>query len=225
MTFLQLCKRLRMEAGIPGTGPITAIDQSGEIGRIVDWVSSAYEDIQNLRATWKFLRTSFTFSTMAAKQNYTLTDVSLTDLAVWKTSRDDDLTIYSSVSDEQYLIYCPWDVFKGTYLFGTNRTTTGRPTIATIKPDNSMSLWPIPNTVFTVIGEYYKKAQTMAVDSDEPLIPSQFHIIIVWKALMYYGAYSGSPDLYTHGEREYKHVLRKLEKNQLPAITWGTSLV
>lgn len=224
MNFLQLCQRLRAEAGIAGSGPATTISQIGELGRIVEWVLSADEDIQNTYANWKFLQTSFTFPTIDTTQSYAPGDVSLSDLAIWKYDRADDLTIYSSITDEQHLIYIPWDDFQGAYMFGATRTQTGRPTIVTIKPDNSMYLWTIPDDVYTVTGEYFKKAQAMTVDASEPIIPSQFHMIIVWRGLMMYGAFSGAPDLYAHGQAEYRNLLRKLEKSQLPEIGFGDPL-
>lgn len=221
MTNIELCQRLRQEAGIAGSGPSTVVSQSGELERVVSWINSAYEDIQNIRATWRFLQESFTFSTIDGTQNYTPSDVSLSDLSAWKT---DCFTLYSSESDEQDLTYLLWKNFKRTYIFGANRSVSTRPTMFTVKPDNSVSLWAIPDAVYTVTGEYYKKAQSMSANDDEPLIPSQFHMIIVWKALMLYGAYSGASDVYTHGEREYKNYLRKLEADQLPKITFGEPL-
>jgi len=224
MNFLEIAQRLRLEAGIAGTGPITVVSQTGELGRIVEWVLSAYETIQNAYANWKFLQTSFSFSTTSGIQGYAPADISLSDLASWKTDGDYSMTLYSSAADEQYLIFVPWDIFQGAYMFGNTRTTSGRPTITTIKPDNSLYLWAIPDAVYTVTGEYFKKAQTMTVDDDIPIIPSQFHMAIVWKGLMLFSAYSGAPDLYAHSLNEYRNLLRKLEKNQLPRLEYGEPL-
>ena len=224
MTFLEMAQRLRQEAGIAGTGPSTVLAQTGEAGRVVDWILEANDDIQNIRATWKFLQESFSKSTVDGTQNYTLSDLSLTDLGSWKLGEDTDMTIYSSAADETFLLYVPWDEFRALYLFGANRSSSGRPTVVTVKPDNSISFWPIPDAVYTFTGEYFKKAQTMTADDDESLIPSQFHMIVVWRGLMFYGAYSGAADAYTHGNNEYKSLLKKLEKSQLPKIGWGEPL-
>jgi len=222
MTFLQLCQRLRAEAGISGSGPSTVIGQTGELGRIVSWILSAYEEIQNLHSTWRFLQTDFSFSTTDTVQNYTKSDLSLTDLGSWKT---DDVRIYSAVTDETYLTYFPWNKFKELYLYGSQRTQTERPTIFSIKYDDSISLWAIPDDTYTVNGEYFKTAQTMTVDADEPLIPSAYQLAIVWKGLMLYGAYNSVPDAYSHGQNEFRGILRKLEFSQLDRMTWGDPLV
>lgn len=225
MTFLEICQRLRLEAGISGSGPITVINQVGELEKVVKWVLAAYESVQNEYATWKFLQTSFSFPTIIGTQAYTPASVSLDELATWKFDREDDLTIYSSVSDEQYLTYVPWDDFQGAYMFGSARTESERPSVVTIKPDNSMLLWPIPNEIYTVTGEHFKKAQVMTENIDTPIIPSQHHMIIVWRALMYYGAFAAATEKYTHGQNEYQKILRKMENTLLPDLLYGEPLV
>lgn len=224
MNFLALAQRLRLESNISGAGPSSVAGQTGELEKVVNWVSNAYEDIQSMYATWNFLRTSFSFSTIAGTQNYTLEAVSLSDLAIWKAIAEDDLTIYSSTSDEQYLSPVSWDEFRAIYMFGTNRTLTGRPTVVTVKPDNSMSFWPIPDAIYTVTGEYFKKAQTLSANTDVPVIPSQFHMAIVWRGLMFYGADYAAIEKYDHGQNEFRSMMRKLEFNQLPRLSYGEPL-
>lgn len=221
MNFLSLCQRLRQEAGLSGSGPASVIGQTGEMKRVVDWVASAYEDIQNLHATWRFLRDSFSFSTIASTQDYTPTAVSLTDFAAWVKN---DIRIYSSIEDEYPMEYVPWGIFREAYYFGTHRTTTGRPTVVTVRPNNSLTLWQIPDAVYTVNGEYYKSVQSMSANADAPVIPARFQMIVVWKALVHYGAYTGADEKYAHGNAEYKKLLSMLEFDQLEDMTFGEPL-
>lgn len=224
-TFLELCSDLRREAGISGAGPTTVVSQTGEMGRVVEWVKKAYRDLQNLHANWDFLKTEFSFSTIASTANYTKTAAGLTELGSWKV---DEFTCYltaTGVADEQPLEYVPWDDFKAGYTLGTLSTQTNRPQVVTVKPDQSLTFWPIPNDVYTIKGEYYKRAQAMTVNSDEPLIPLAFQDVIVWRALMFYGAYTGADEKYSHGQNEFKRLLAKLEENQLPAMMLGEPLV
>lgn len=223
-TKLDLCMDLRREAGISGSGPTTTISQVGEMGRVVEWIDTAHESIQNLFASWRFLQTEFTFSTVASTANYTKIVVGLTELGSWKTDTFRCYLTSLGVSDEQEVYYVPWDQFRYEYGRGTQSTMTGRPSIVTIKPDLSLTFWPIPSAVYTVDGEYFKRAQVMGADISEPLIPQQFQAIIVWRALMYYGAYAGADEKYAHGQNEYKALLTKLVKNQLPRISYGAPL-
>lgn len=221
MNFLELCQRLRQEAGLSGTGPASVLSQTGEMKRVVDWVSSAYEDIQNLHSNWKFLRTDFSFSTIASTQDYLPTAVSLTDFGSWIK---EDIRIYSSAEDEDQLDYYPWDVFRKAFFYGSNRTQTGRPTVVTVKPNSALALWQLPDAVYTVNGEYYKTAQTMSTNASTPLIPTRFQMILVWKGLMHYGAYAGADEKYAHGSTEYKKLLAALEYDQLEDFTYGEPL-
>jgi len=219
MNRLTLCQRLRTEAGISGTG---ATPQ-----KINDWVDSAYEEIQGMYATWKFLQEPFSFDTTASTQDYTPTDAGLSDLATWRMDRPNSMTAYlkTDSTNEQYLIYVPWDLFRENYLIGACRTSTGRPTIVTIRPNNTLTFWPIPNDVYSINGEYFKVPDVMSKDDSIPIFPTRFHMIIVWRALMFCGANIGASDLYAHGNTEFNLLLRKLQKDQLPQITMGRPLV
>jgi hypothetical protein len=219
--FLSLCQRLRQEAGLSGTGPASVLNQTGEMKRIVDWVAAGYEDIQEEHATWRFLRTDFSFPTIASVQDYTPAAVGLDDLASWIKK---DIRIYSAVNDESQLDYMPWEIFRQTYFYGSNRTVTGRPSVVTIRPNNTLSLWQIPDAVFTVNGEYYKVPDIMTVNASVPVIPAHRHMVIVWKGLMHYGAYAGADEKYAHGEKEYKRMKAMLEYSELEDFTYGEPL-
>ena len=219
MTYLELCKKLRSEAGIAGTGPLSVTGQIGELGRIVSWIDNAYEEIQNLREDWFFLRNDFTFNCTATVSAYPTTTVS--NLANWKA---DSFRCYlTTANDEQWLRYIPWEQFRDLRLFGTNRTTTGKPIEFTIKPDKSLVLWPIPDATYTVNGEYYRTADVMSADADTPLF-TRYPLIIVYNALMKYAAYVSDPALYAHGQSEYGKLLDKLTRNEKANITLGRPL-
>ena len=220
MTRLELVKRLCREAGI-GSSPLTTIGQSGENLRSVEWIDAAYEEIQNLHWNWDFLRTDFSVSASIAVP----APVSPTDLGTWKVDSFRCYLTATGTDDEQPMIYLPWDVFRDTCLLGTGRTQTGRPYMFSVKPDGDLSISPpIPDDTYTIVGEYFKEAQTLSADTSEPLF-SQNQMAIVWKALIYYAAYSSEPDKAVMGESQYKKLIRKLELSQLPGYGWGPSLV
>jgi len=223
MNFLQLAQRLHSEAGVQGSTHTTVVGQTGMLLKLVNWISTANDDIQNLHPRgWKFLQKAFSFVTVATQQNYTPLEAGITYMGDWKT---DDVRAYSAAADESELVYVPWDMFRLAYKMGTNRTQAGRPSVFSIMFDMSMELWPIPDAVYTVNGEHWMSANTMVVaDASAPLIPSQYHMIIVWRALMLYAAKQGADEVYAHGNNEYNKILRRLEANQLPRITYGRPL-
>ena len=219
MNFLELCQRLRTESGKSGTGAVSE--------KLQDWIKSAYQDIQSMYANWRFLQSSFSFDTTASKQNYTPTDVGLSDFASWQLNRPNSMTIYpkTNSSNEMYLNYIPWDIYRENYLIGACRTSTGIPWLITTQPDKSLTLWPIPDDVYTVNGEYFKVPDVMSADTDVPIFPVRFHMAIVWRALIFYGANEGAIDLYSHGQNEFNSILRELQKDQLPRLYRGMPLV
>lgn len=224
MNHLQLCQRLRQEARISGTGPTTTVSQSGEYLKIVDWIAAAYEDIQNQHETWRFLQQPFSFTTTIGTRDYTPAEAGITDLRRWKHSSYGDIRCYLTAGDEQRLYYLPWDQFRDIYLIGTNRTQSGRPGHFSIEPDDTINFDYLPDQEYTIVGEYYQKPDVLSGDSDEPLFPSNFHLAIVYRALMFFGADYAAQEKYTHGQNEYRKILRKMEQTQLPLMRWGAPL-
>lgn len=225
MTFLELVQRFREEAGISGTGPTTVIGQAGQMKMCVNWILRAYQDIQNLHARqWNFLRQEFSFNTIYNTQNYTPAAVTLPELSTWV---DDSFRFYltsTGYQSEQWLYYTPWRAFREDYMFGAIRTQIGVPMYFTIKPDKSLSLWQIPDAIYTIVGEYYMRAQTMTANADEPIIPEEYQMIIVYRAMMMYAAKVAAPEIYANGKNEYDKLLSELETNELPEIEMAGAL-
>lgn len=224
MNFLQLCSGLRQEGGMTGTGPTSVVGQSGEMLRVVSWVTSAYEYVQNLHPNWHFLRADVSFPTVSGTASYDSTATNCPEVGSYKLDSFKAALTSVGVADEQEMEYYPWDQFRAVYLRGSSSTLTGRPRLFSVKPDQSLVLWPKPDAIYTVTGEYFKRAQEMTADADIPIIPQQFQKIILWKALMLYGAYAGANDAYSHGNNEYRATLSKLVLNQLPKVGFGAPL-
>ncbi len=224
MTKLELCQRLRQEAGISGTGPAATTGQTGEMLRVVTWVDDAYRDVQNLHQMWEFLRSDFSFPTVASTQTYTRAAANLADLKRWKL---DSMRVYltsTGVTDEQRIDFVPWADFRDVYLYAANRSNTGRPVKFTVKPDKSLMFWPTPDAIYTVVGEYWKLADVLADNSDEPLFDEDFHMVIVWHAIRYYGAFEAAPEKFSFGMSEYERLMSQLCTDQLPQMSMGCSL-
>lgn len=217
-TFLELAKDLRREGAGVGSGPTTVVSQTGEYGRIVQWINAAYRAIQRIHTNWEFLRNDFSFATVAATANYTKATASVTELGNWKADTFRCYLTATGITDQQDMTYIPWEQFRDCYTLGSLSTQTGRPMFFTIKANKSVTFWPIPDAAYTVTGEYYKRPQSMdeTNDSDEPLIPSEYDEVIVWRALMMWGTDQAAPEKYAKGKDEYSRALAALELNQLP---------
>lgn len=215
LSFLGLCQRLRQDCvGVSGTGPSSVTGQTGDMKRIVDWVSAAYEDIQNLHHDWDFLRGEVSFTTTASKQEYTPAECGITDFAEWN---DDTFRCYPTATGaggEQHLTQDSWPAFRDRWMFGTARTQEGQPNNIARKPNGSLVLWQIPDGQYTVNGEYWKTPDVMATDAAVPIFPARFHLIIVYRALVAYAGHSASPETYTTAGLEYTRMLHMLKRDQ-----------
>lgn len=223
MNFIQLCKRLVQESPITGNGPASVVGQTGEMQQVVNWINTAYVDIQSLHNTWRFLREDFQFPTVIGKQEYSAADAGLNNLQTW-APKNNDTRVYETISDEQYLVYMEWETFRPSYLYGSFRTQKSKPTIVSVKPNNSLMLWSLPDKVYTIDGEYHIQPVEMVENTDTPLFPVSYHMAIVWSALMMYCAYESIPDLYSQAESKYRKIVRKLEIEQLPNMGYGAPL-
>ena len=92
------------------------------------------------------------------------------------------------------------------------------------KAREAVRKWARENDIYTVNGEYYKTAQTMTANADTPLIPERFHMAIVWRALMLYGAWAAANEKYAHGQNEFQKLMFQLEYDQREDMTFGEPL-
>lgn len=231
MNFLELAKAVRSECGISGSGPSSVLNQTGEMGRIVEWTSSAWEDIQMLRDDWWFRRKSFApFTTVALQQAYPqgsiVPDVGgQPEFGSWMTKT---LRIYrtsAGVADEQRLEYWDdYDDFRDTYMYGVRSPT--RPSGFAIRPnDQALLLGEVPDALgYTIYGDYIQAARRLSQNGDVPSIPREFHMLIVYRAMMKYADYEEAAAVLTRAKAKYDEMLRALVKRQTGGSKFGAPL-
>ncbi|CAB4145629.1 hypothetical protein UFOVP474_24 [uncultured Caudovirales phage] len=224
MNLLQLVNQARVECGVSGPALTTAVGQTGESGRMVAWVVQAWTDIQTSKEDWLFMRESFDFNTTANVWEYSPTDAGLTDFGNWK--RDSfrcasDLTLFR---DEQLLNYMEWTTFRNLYRYANMRNTTARPVVVSIMPNKDLAFGSTPDGVYVIDGEYYTQPVTLAADADTPLLPTRFHMAIVYRSMMYYAGYEAAPEVMARGDFEYRRLYSRMEIDQLPTLISGPPL-
>ena len=62
-----------------------------------------------------------------------------------------------------------------------------------------MTFGPIPDQIYFINGEYFKKLTEFSADTDTPRIPERFHMLIVYKIMMYYGGFESAPEVFSRG--------------------------
>ena len=228
MNYLQLVRQLRQECGVSGNPPATVAGQVGEIKRLVDWINTAWLEIQGMSDDWGFMREDFSFEIGPGVGDYSVdgapgVGAGITDLRYWHrdTFRVFDTTI--GTDDEQFLVEWDYMVFRNTYRFQAQ--VPGRPVVFAVNPKGKALMFgPEPERGYTVVGEYQRIPRPLTDDTDTPDMPSHLHMMIVYKAMQYYGYYEAASEVLTRGQTMFKTLESQLDREQLPRITLGAPL-
>jgi len=200
-SFLVLAQDLHREVGAAGVQPAAVTGQAGEALRLVNWIISADNYVQDLWTDWKFLwAQSGNLATTAASN--TVTNPSSLNFWDFETFRIDNepievveyYTIRSQVLD----------------------TTQAQPSRVIIMPDNTIKLEPVADAVYQISADYWKKPTVLAANADVSAIPADYHSVILGRAMILYANYEGAPEIRTQGEEIYDEQLARLENHELP---------
>jgi len=221
MTFLELCKEVRRKCAIAGNLS-SVVNQSGEFERIINWVNEAYDDIQTFRPDWAWMHREIAPYTLTVGQAaYTPADLGISSFGAWEGGT---LRLYrDSLADEVVLRYHDPKDFFAKYSVGYQ--TNNRPTSYTVGHDSSLKFGAAPDFAYTINAEYYKAASQMTANTDIPAFPAQYHRILVYRAMMLYGAYEDAGEVYNEGRSGYETWLQRLEDSQLHEVTIGAGAV
>jgi hypothetical protein len=225
MNYLQLVQRLRQEAGASGVGPTAVTGQTGESQRLVDWINTAWLEIQGLHDVWGFMRMPFEFQAAAGSGQTTPTQAGLTNWRYWHRETLRCWRTALGISDEQWLVEWDYHVFRDTYRFNQNRLLTGRPLVFAVEPNSKALMYgPLMDVEYTVVGEYQRVPTPLVNSTDEPDLQPHQHMIIVYKALEYYGLFESAGEVVTRAQTQYSALLSQLEREQLPVVYLGNPL-
>ena len=225
MNFLQLINRARVECGVSGAALTTAQNLTGESARFASWINAAWEDLQTAKEDWQWMLEDFTFNLATQQQIYTSADAGVAStFANWKRDSFRCSSVGQSYKDEQLMNYMDYSIFRNLYMYGNMRTTYARPVVVSITPDKNLAFGAIPDQAYVITAQYYTKPTALVDDTDTPIIPDRFHMLLVYRAMMYYGGFEAAAEVFGRGEAEYKRLSQRLEVDQLPTIVSGPPL-
>lgn len=220
MDFLQLCERARHESGYSGSGPTSVTGQQGQLLKIVRWVQQAWVDIQLKRPNWDFMWEEFSFSTAVGTRDYLAADKGISDLGLW--DEDSFLIMDPAIggTDQNRIISLDYGRWRAEYRAQMDARPNDRPQLFTVLPSKRIRFEPVPDKIYTIDGEYKRSAQNFAANEDVPTgLPDDFHMIIVWQALKYYGFFEDAPEVLDEAETNFDNLLFRLEQEQLPVFS------
>lgn len=222
-TFLQLAQRLRLDAGISGTGPFTvAGNTNNEYARVCNWINAALLEILLSHDRWKFMYSEFSLTCTPGLGEYTPAQV----VAAASLFGTDGIALYdadefryypagSTNASEQFMRRWPWTDFRSRYRFGPARTQQGVPTDVSYDRAKRLQLWPIPSAAHVVTGAFWRAARPMVADTDTPPFPEEFHLLPVYWALTKYAGFEEASSVYQHAQNQIDLLYPQLERQEL----------
>jgi len=218
VNFLELCRAVRREAGIAGSGPVAVAGQVGEADRIVQWVSQAWTNIQLLRPDWNFLRSNFALNTTQGVREYAPSAVGIA--ATHDRYLTETFRIYRTaegVASEGWLNEWAYPVFRDTYQFGAQ--APGMPTVFSIRPqDDAILLGPVPDGEYTITGERITRPIVLIADADTPVVRPEFHSLIVARAIIDYAYHEAAPESLAKAQLLWSELWPRFEQRYLPEM-------
>jgi hypothetical protein len=225
MNFLELVNRTRVECGVTGPALATVQNLTGEAARIANWVTSAWVDIQTSKEDWLFMRATVTFNTVTHQQFYTPTEAGIgSTFANWKRDSFRCSSVGQNYADEQLMNYMEYTTFRNLYMYGNMRTTYARPVVVTIDGGKDLGFGSIPDQAYVIDGEYYVKPIELYADADTTALPSNCHMLVVYRAMSSYAGYESAPEVYQRAEFEFQRLMQRLNIDQLPTLVSGPPL-
>lgn len=210
MNFLSICQKANALAMMQGTVDDVTVT-SGYQETLIEFCAQAWIDIQELRKDWPFMRSSVSFNTVASTTEYSLATIGVTDLARWVPGM---ITYINSDSYTSLLRQYSYDQYV---LEDVALSDTNLPDVYAIDPvDKHLYLNP-PSGAYTIKGHYYTLPVRLAADSDTPLLPPAFHMLIAYLGAAHYAGSIGNSNLFQMNTAKYDTMLGMLMRSEMPS--------
>lgn len=209
MNFLQLCNRVKTEAGISGNDFSSVSNAYGELSRVVSWTRDAYLSLQNERRwmwLWRRMDANLIAGTRTINPAVTYSVFALE----WDQNTFLIRRLDRDLSDQSKLDFMRY----------ANRPQIGlvaeqRPSEIVLMPDRTLQFNTTLDTDYNLQADYYSTSETLALDADTPSLPEQYHLAIAWRAVMMYAQYEEATQLYQLANASYQQLYGQMTNTEL----------
>lgn len=223
-TLIQLVNDLERESGTiyQAQRLTTVVNPVGRQEKMVEWIIEAWRIIQNARGDWPWMRKEFQSALIPNQSRYAASDFSVTDFAAWErdTPTYSPFTLYDSAigrKDERVLFPVTYQSWKIRWDRGEH--DANRPIDYAIDNDRKFCVGGKPDKAYVVRGAYRRSAQILAADGDVPILPEQYHQIIVWRAMMLMGGHDEAVNVVAHAQSVYARMHRDVVNDGTEPVT------
>ena len=215
MNFLQLVQRTRQEVGYSGSGPASVAAQAGVFAKIVDWVKTAWLDVQRESISWRFGWASSTVSLAAGQASYDpvgewgLAIRFIADHAIYITNP-------ANAGAKYFVQMVAWPEYR---MLPNSPAIVGLPSTCSRAPDGRLHFFPAPFAGLFLTIEYTRSPQVLEENLDVPRMPDEYHMAIVWRAVVLACAHDENVPLMQIANANYKSIIGSMRITEEPGFT------
>ncbi len=221
MNRLQLVQRLKRERGAGGTPPASIAVLAGEDLMLDDWLADAWLEVQRKRMDWAWMRKTVTGTLTQNVGVYAASalDALVTDFGRWQPETNDyTVRVYATAGVPRALAWLPYEAFQARFLASTVANST--PEFWSVAPDSRLLIGPKPSAAaLTLTADYWAKPTALVADIDEPGMPEQFHMLLVWRALVEVSVFDAAPEVEVRARRNLRMAWVDLLDHQAPRVS------
>lgn len=215
MNFLGMAKRVRQEVGYSGVGPASVESQIGVYGKIIDWTKSAVEETHLCRTDWRFDWAQYNAALVLGQRAYNIVQGWGLD---FRSLASDPLYVYRTADGDRsryFVTQLDWASFRQIPLV----EATGMPSYFAISPDGVLHFDVAPADGLTAVMAYYRLPQELTDNNSVSRIPEQYHMAVVWAAVLMAAEHDENPVLAQSAARRLKRVRARMEETELPMLS------
>jgi hypothetical protein len=218
VNLLELAKRLHRESLRSGAGPVAIEGSTKEVLRLFDWISDAWYDLQIEPRDWKWMRRDADVPLTIGQREYTASNFALTDFRRWLAPSDDRCArVYPVANPSSVTALVPsgsYDRFLTDFVDVPPKD--GAPHHWIISPTESILIAPAPDAAYRFKAAYQSKPFRLEVETDEPDMPEEFHLLLVWRALMELASIDAATEVYVRAKANHDALRSDLISDQGP---------
>jgi hypothetical protein len=220
LTFLQFAQRLHRESGRSTAAPTAVSGATAQQQRYFDRIADAWRELQTERE-WRWMRGKVDSLLVASQQGYTGTAIlaastgTPTRFRRWRMQGNGYMVrIYVDGSKNTLADVPYWDVDDFRPYWIDRTFGPAWPVAWTFDEANDIYFGPAPIAGMRVRAEYWKSPTELAADADVTDMPSEFELVVLWKALQQVAIDDGAQEVLARANANYSAIHFKLLMDQ-----------
>lgn len=223
MNFLQLARRLKVESARSGAVISDVTTATGDDARLVNWIADQWLELQRRPHGWSWMRRELDGATIIGQRLYAAAelDADVSSFSRWMPGATNDYEVTSGDASGKWpLRWLPWEKFRSA--FELRESAAAAPRYWSISPEEKLAIGPTPDGIYSINASYYRGPLELTENESLPTgLPAEYHLILVWGALMQVANFDAAPEVYTRAFTNFENMDTELRHRFGPRIDVG----